>query len=70
MMKLHGNAPEATPNQRQGLAKFLYDIARAAFGAAATAVCLKGDMSIISASLLFALVVALIALGYERRSTR
>ncbi len=62
-----GNSPGTDREQNQSTAKFLYDIAKLAFGAAITAGCLKGEISSIFISLLFAVMVALTALNLERK---
>jgi hypothetical protein len=62
-----GKAPGADGDRELGVAKFLYDIAKLAFGAAVTASCFKNELTGIFASLLFAVMVAFTAFNLERK---
>ncbi len=61
--------PTAEEGRERETAKFLYDIAKLAFGAAITASCFKGEVSGIFASLFFAVMVALTALIFGRKDS-
>ncbi len=68
-MTAAGKNPALEKGRGQETAKFLYDIAKLAFGAAITASCFKGEVSGILASLFFAAVVALTALISGRKDS-
>lgn len=67
--KCPGKLPETDREQRQGLARFLYDVARLAFGAVITAGCLKGEEACMLISLLLAVVITLAALRLDKKHT-
>lgn len=56
-------------SRRPGLVQFLYDIAKAAFGAAVMAGCLRGETGSILVSLLFSLFIVLAALHLEKKNS-
>ncbi|HEX8947678.1 MAG TPA: hypothetical protein VF790_01880 [Dissulfurispiraceae bacterium] len=51
------------------MVQFLYDIAKAAFGAAVMAGCLRGETGSILVSLLFSLFIVLAALHLEKKNS-
>lgn len=62
-----GRAGETGGDRKLSVAKFLFDIAKLAFGAAATASCFKNDIAGVFATLLLAVVVALAAFRLEKK---